>query len=217
MKGIDIHVLDLAIPKDAYTALNLSEDNPELGMVDLGSADAIQRYIDKKLSQNQAHVAFGGYLEPRAIYRRSTHFADAEIEERNIHLGMDLWCPAGTPVLACLDGVVHSFQDNTAFGDYGPTVILEHRIESEVFYSLYGHLTRESLDGMTVGQRFLKGMEIARIGSPHENGDYAPHLHFQLILDLQGRVGDFPGVCAKSDLPFFKSNCPDPNLLLHLF
>ena len=48
------------------------------------------------------------------------------------------------------------------------------------------------------------------------NGDYAPHLHFQIIKDVQDFVGDYPGVCSKMDLEFYKKNCLDPELLLRL-
>jgi murein DD-endopeptidase MepM/ murein hydrolase activator NlpD len=47
-----------------------------------------------------------------------------ETEERNIHIGLDLWIKAGTPILSALDGKIHSFI-SAGFGDYGPTIILE--------------------------------------------------------------------------------------------
>ena len=48
------------------------------------------------------------------------------------------------------------------------------------------------------------------------NGDYPPHLHFQIINDLQGNFGDYLGVCSANELDFYKENCPDPNLILKL-
>jgi murein DD-endopeptidase MepM/ murein hydrolase activator NlpD len=89
-------------------------------------------------------------------------------------------------------------------------------MDGTIFYTLYGHLSRSSLLGLQVGQMVSQGEQIAKLGEPAENGDYAPHLHFQLILDLQGRSGDYPGVCCASDLAFFRVNCLDPNLLLRL-
>ena len=137
--------------------------------------------------------------------------------QRNIHLGMDLWCNAGTEVLCPIDGVIHSFQDNTHFGDYGPTLILEHCIHEYVFYTLYGHLSRESLQGKQKGKSVATGETIATLGTASVNGDYAPHLHFQIIKDLQGMKGDYPGVCSLEDLDFYTHNCPNPNMLLHIF
>ena len=129
---------------------------------------------------------------------------------------MDIWTAEGTDVLAVLDGEIHSFQDNANFGDYGPTIILKHTIEDEVFYSLYGHLSRKSLESLQVGQKFKAQEKIAELGAAEENGDYAPHLHFQIIKDLQENKGDYPGVASKKDLDFYLENCPDPNLLLKI-
>ena len=74
----------------------------------------------------------------------------------------------------------------------------------------------ESLDEKIEGQKVTKGEIIGQLGAPPINGDYAPHLHFQIIEDLQGKKGDYPGVCSTSELEFYKINCPDPNLLLKI-
>ena len=119
-------------------------------------------------------------------------------------------------MLAVLEGEVHSFKDNANFGDYGPTVILKHDFDDEIFYSLYGHLSRKSLEKIEVGQQVKAQEKIAELGAAEENGDYAPHLHFQIIKDLQQNKGDYPGVASKKDLDFYLENCPDPNLLLKI-
>ena len=62
-----------------------------------------------------------------------------QVDERNIHLGVDIWAKEGTKVLAALDGEIHSFKNNTNHGDYGPCIILKHQLEESVFYTLYGH------------------------------------------------------------------------------
>jgi murein DD-endopeptidase MepM/ murein hydrolase activator NlpD len=150
------------------------------------------------------------------LHLKNTVFNDNQSDERNIHIGLDLWIKAGTKVLAALDGQIHSFQNNTALGDYGPTLILKHQIENFTFYTLYGHLSLESLNNKKVGAIVKKGETIASLGSPPINGDYAPHLHFQIIIDLENKTGDYFGVCSKKDLHFYAKNCPDPNLLLKI-
>jgi len=60
------------------------------------------------------------------------------------------------------------------------------------------------------------GDKIGTLGSHKVNGDYAPHLHFQVIKDIQGYTGDYPGVAASDKLDFYLDNCPDPNLLLKI-
>ena len=200
-----------------FVGLDLSQSNKALEAMDVSSSETLEHYINSHIKNNSAKVAYGGYLETRNIYQRSTYFNTVTSEtERNIHLGLDLWLAAGSPIYAPLDGVVHSFKNNTNHGDYGPTIILEHHIENSVCYTLYGHLSKVSIASLEVGQAFTKGAQIATLGDASVNGDYAPHLHFQIIKDLQGFVGDYPGVCAKKELGFYRENCPDPELLLRL-
>ncbi len=206
-------VLDTAIPLALYTPVDLSVSNRELDGVVLWEPDACQKYIDKILDQNKAKVAYGGYLEQRNLYSGNANFA-ADEERRDVHLGVDFWAMAGTRVVTPLDGEVHSFQNNAVQGDYGPTIILRHELEGILFHSLYGHLSLESLNGLYVGKEFRKGEVLATLGTAEVNVHYAPHLHFQLIIDMQGKRGDYPGVCRVSEVDFYTQNCPDPMLLL---
>lgn len=212
----NVKVIDASIAYKDYVALDLSAKNTDLIALDVTDAIIFEDFIEDHLSKNDAKVAFGGYLETRNLYRRSSVFKNEVTDERNIHIGLDLWIKAGTNVLAALDGRIHSFQNNTALGDYGPVIILEHTIEDITFYTLYGHLSIESLKDKKEGQIVTKGEVIAQLGAPPINGDYAPHLHFQIIQDMQGKKGDYPGVCSLNDLEFFKVNCPDANLLLKI-
>lgn len=212
----NIKVIDAAIDYTDYVTLDLSASHTNQLNLNLTDATVFEEFIENYLSENKAKVAFGGYLETRNLYQRSTVFKNEITNERNIHVGLDLWIKAGTSVLAALDGKIHSFHNNTALGDYGPTIIVEHYLENISFYTLYGHLDLDSLVGKVVGQTVKKGEAIAKLGAPPINGDYAPHLHFQIIKDLQGKKGDYPGVCSKFDLEFYAENCPDPNLLLKI-
>ena len=110
--------------------------------------------------------------------------------------------------------MVHSLADNANFGDYGPTVILQHELEGTVFFSLYGHLSRREWQHLRPGQAIAQGEAFATVGPFPENGDWPPHLHFQLIADMQGWVGDFPGVARPSEREAWAALCPDPNLVL---
>ncbi|WP_271765080.1 peptidoglycan DD-metalloendopeptidase family protein [Aquimarina algiphila] len=212
-----ISVVDSEFVKEDYVAIDLSATNPDLDTIDVSSSRAFEVYIKEYIAQNKAKVAYGGYNEVRGIYSRSSHFNQHNPEtERNIHLGIDIWCDAETKILAPLDGKIHSFKNNNNFGDYGPTIILEHALDDVVFYSLYGHLSLGSLSGITVGDPVKAGQTIAALGTASVNGDYAPHLHFQVIKDMQGNIGDYPGVSNKKDLEFYLQNCPDPNLLLKI-
>jgi murein DD-endopeptidase MepM/ murein hydrolase activator NlpD len=215
-KQKNVKVIESSIDYNDYVALDLSATHTDQLDLDLTNALVFEEFIENHLSKNKAKVAFGGYLETRNLYRRSTVFKNEVTDERNIHIGLDLWIKEGTTVLSALDGKIHSFQNNTALGDYGPTIILEHSIENITFYSLYGHLSLDSLVGKEVGQRVKKGEFIAKLGAPPINGDYAPHLHFQIIKDLQGKKGDYPGVCSQKEIEFYTKNCPNPNFLLKI-
>ena len=216
-KQTNIKVIEASIDYKNYVAIDLSATNTDRMDLDVTDAEVFEEFVENHLVKNNAKVAFGGYLEVRNLYRRSENFKDNVTDERNIHIGLDLWIKAGTSVLSALDGKIHSFQNNTAHGDYGPTIIVEHEIDGCTFYTLYGHLSLESLDGKTEGQFVKKGEKIAELGKAPINGDYAPHLHFQIIKDIQNKRGDYPGVCSQKELDFYKENCPDPNLLLKIF
>jgi murein DD-endopeptidase MepM/ murein hydrolase activator NlpD len=206
-------LLPFNFQKEPYLLLDFSATNPDLSTLDLTNTATFTDYIFGKLRAANVRVGVGGYNEHRVIYRRSEHFNTSE-DPREIHLGIDFWAEAGTPVLAPLDGIVHSFRDNANFGDYGPTIILEHIIDGQPLYSLYGHLTRASLEGLYVGKEVQVDNKIGEIGPYPENGDWPPHLHFQLMTDMLGYEGDFPGVCSVSDRDKFLSICPNPNELL---
>nr|MBA2330116.1 peptidoglycan DD-metalloendopeptidase family protein [Flavisolibacter sp.] len=163
-----------------------------------------------------ARYAIGGYDEHRSLYKRSSVFTTDDDEDRRLHLGIDIWGKPHTAVMAPLDGIVHSFAFNNAFGDYGATIILTHQLGGQTFYTLYGHLSLNSLKNLMEGERIEKGDKFADFGIPMENGHWPPHLHFQVIADLQGYKGDFPGVCKYSEREKYLANSPDPDLILQM-
>jgi peptidoglycan LD-endopeptidase LytH len=191
--------------------LNLTATNMGLEALDVLDTDAFCRFVDEQLGGKKYGI--GGYMERRELYRRSNVFANNEAF-RNIHLGTDIWTGAGAPVYAPLSGKIHSFQDNAGFGNYGPTIILEHKIKDLIFYTLYGHLMRKDLEGLKEGQHVEKGEVICHLGHAEENGNWPPHLHFQIMTDLLGNHGDFPGVSAFEEMNYYRNICLDPDLLI---
>ena len=118
--------------------------------------------------------------------------------------------------MAPLDGIVHSYAFNNAFGDYGTTIILSHQLDGMIFYSLYGHLSLNSITNIQEGDLIKKGDVFAAFGIPYENGHWPPHLHFQLILDLENKKGDYPGVARYSEKEKYLNNCPNPDIILKM-
>ena len=212
-KGTFNPVMDLP-PVKELMLLDLSSTNSALKNMSLANTKEFDSFILQLLEENKASVAVGGYLEHRVIYRRSDLFQGDD--SRFIHLGIDIWAPTYSPVYAPLDGTVHSFKDNEGFGDYGPTIILEHQLEDFHFYTLYGHLSKRSLEKIKQGQEIKKGENFTELGPFPENGDWPAHLHFQIMMELEGRAGDFPGVASPSELEKYKMLCPDPNLILNI-
>lgn len=221
-KNKPVAVIPYDLNQEKLVVLDLTAENQVLRSIDPADSFAFNKYISSLLQAEEARVAIGRYDENRTIYDKSSIFGpsstgqDSDANRRTLHIGLDLWTAAGTPVLAALDGLVHSFQDNQAPGDYGPTIILAHKIDGIEFFTLYGHLSKQSLQGMSKGRHIKAGEQIATLGEIHENGNWPPHLHFEIIRDLQGMQGDFPGVCSIDKRDEYLKLCPDPNLLLKI-
>jgi murein DD-endopeptidase MepM/ murein hydrolase activator NlpD len=202
---------------DRLLPMDFTKNNTDLTDEVLCNTALFSAYINQQLQQAGVTYGIGGYNEHRTIYSRSHVFDTPSGEEpRRLHLGTDIWGEAGTPVYAPLEGTVHSFAFNDAFGDYGATLIVQHDIEGFIFHTLYGHLSLSSIQDKKEGEAVEKGEWIAAFGAPQENGQWPPHLHFQIIIDMQGFKGDYPGVCKFSERETYLANCPDPELLLQL-
>lgn len=194
--------------------MDFTSDNQALKDIDISDLKAFTAYIETVLD-NYQKVGIGGYGEDRDIYRRSSLFKE-EDGYRCIHLGIDIWVPAGTPIYAPINAWVHSFRDNNRFGDYGATIILEHHLNDVTFYTLYGHLSRSSLSGHYNGMEILKEEHVAEVGDSNENGQWPPHLHFQLISDMLDYRGDFPGVAPPAQKEYYLNICPNPEKLVKI-
>lgn len=177
----------------------------------ISDINSLSDYIQKESSGRNKKFAYGGYLEERNVYKNAKLFGSAE--PRTIHIGLDIWCEAGTPVVIPIDGYVHSFQDNNRNGDYGPTIITKHFLGEESFFLLFGHLSQISLFTLKEGKFIRKGEKLADLGTFEENGNWPPHLHFQIVKDIEGYKGDYPGVAKKTELDHYLDNCPDPLII----
>lgn len=203
--------------RDKLLQLDFTESNQELHAELLQDTVAFTHYINNKLYAAGAVFGIGGYGEHRTIYSASRVFdAPDGGEPRRLHLGIDIWGKPLTKVMAPLNGIVHSRGYNNDFGDYGATLILSHQLEGCTFYTLYGHLSLNSLKNLEDGDWIHAGDVFAEFGIPAENGHWPPHLHFQIIQNLHGSKGDFPGVCAYTEKEMNLQNCPDPDLILQM-
>jgi peptidoglycan LD-endopeptidase LytH len=188
-----------------YHIFDFTVANPDFKTLDFGNIEAFNAYVFETLKAKNVKVGIGGWLENRVVYDVS-HFQGAE--QRCYHLGVDIWAEAGTPIFAPEDCEIHSFKNNANLGDYGPTIILKS--SSQNLFYLFGHLSLNSLGGLEKGQMIKKGEHFAEIGPYPENGNWPPHLHFQVMNTMNGKEGDFPGVCSFSELEYYKGVCLNP-------
>lgn len=201
--------------KDQVLLLDFTATNLQLTAEILLDTAKFSQYVSSELAVHQAKYGWGGYMEHRTVYSRSKVFDPVDgSEPRRLHLGIDIWGEVGTPVYSFMDGTIESIADNNRFGDYGATIIVAHQLEEQSFYALYGHLSAADLTRFKKGDKIGKGDLLAHFGPPAENGHWPPHLHLQLMLDLQGWIGDYPGVCELSKREQYAANCPDPVYLL---
>jgi murein DD-endopeptidase MepM/ murein hydrolase activator NlpD len=207
-------VLDPNFTAADYFPLDLSVDNPIWDELDITDIADLEQYLVERRKETGKQVGYGGFLEKRGLYSKTVRFQDGD--ERDIHLGVDFWAPAGTSVHALLDGVVHSFANNADAGNYGPTIILEHNNGPEKFYSLYGHLSLESLEVLEEGVRFRESEKIGTLGTPEVNGGYSPHVHLQIMKRMGDYRGDYPGVASRNGLSELRGNLIDPMSYINL-
>lgn len=211
-------ILDVDLRNEPCRVLGLSVGSTFLGAnPEASETPALTEAIFKEMKRAGVSVGVGRYNEGRLLYssplfRASENPMD---ERRTIHLGIDLFVEPGSKLHAPLDGVVHVLANNAAALDYGPVVILKHVTgDGEEYFTLYGHLAKETLRNLKIGQGISKGQAFATVGTADENGGWPPHVHFQIILDLLDLDKDFPGVAKASERAVWTSLSPDPNLIL---
>ena len=174
----------------------------------------LDNLVEKFLKKN---IGIGLYKEKRKVYK-SNHYISSlnPLKRRDVHLGIDIFVEENTPIKSPLNGKVIILHNNNFKYDYGPTVILEHKINNYFFFTLYGHLSKKCLKKLKVGQIVKKGEWIGDVGDYKINGNWPPHLHFQIMTSLLNEVDNFPGVGEDYLLKIWEQISPDPNIILQI-
>ena len=174
----------------------------------------LNKLVQKYLNNG---IGIGLYKEKRKVYK-SNHYISSlnSSKRRDIHLGVDVFLDENTRVKSPFNGKVIILHNNDFKYDYGPTVILEHKINNYKFYTLYGHLSKKCLKKLKVGQSIKKGDWIGEIGGYKVNGNWPPHLHFQIMTSLLNEVNNFPGVGEEYLIKIWEQISPDPNIILKI-
>lgn len=205
-------LLGFRLDKTNSIQLDLSIYNSELELQKVVDLSSFRDFINGKL-QHLNLVGYGGYGENRNFYNRFPLFNKFNTT-RNIHLGIDVWTIEQTPIYLPCDGEIFGQDVHEDEGGYGGVIIVKHQREFNTFYTLYGHLSHDSIGMYDEGELITQGEVIGHLGSELQNGGWPPHLHFQLIKDMEGQKRDYPGVCAENEVGHYLSNCPDPKLFL---
>ncbi|MCY3768756.1 MAG: aminotransferase class III-fold pyridoxal phosphate-dependent enzyme [Gammaproteobacteria bacterium] len=185
-------------------------------------AETMTRDVFRRIEDSKSVAGIGKYDEYRLVYD-TDDFTDATGHRRTLHLGMDIFMPAGSPVFAPWDGTVFAASFEETHLGYGGTLILRHTVTEAngagkgatlTFHTLFGHLSFGSIAHLKAGQPVSRGQKIAEMGDASENGHWPPHVHFQLITHMLDETETFVGVGSHAYRNVWLSLCPDPNGIL---
>tara|TARA_R110001592_G_scaffold325650_2_gene605803 strand:+ start:1120 stop:1827 length:708 start_codon:yes stop_codon:yes gene_type:complete len=213
-KQFSLQDLFPSIAKTDIFHIDLSIQNTTVKTVEeFNNLTNFQQKIEEIQLANPTKIIAGGYLEKRALYTSDIYNSKNSSQKRNIHLGVDFWLPENTEIHALFNGEVVCAIYQDSHKGYGGFIILKHTFSETEFYTLYGHLSKKSISKFTIGDTIKKGEQIGFLGNTLENGDWVPHLHFQIMVSLLDFKDDFPGVALENEIPFWRNMCPNPNLL----
>jgi peptidoglycan LD-endopeptidase LytH len=186
----------------------------KLGPEDITSPEKCARIVKKIQRKLGVEWSYGGWLENRSVILRDSYL---KTTQSWIHLGIDINLPVGTPIHAAMHGTVYIVDsDYPEEGGWGTFVILEHTLNSTIFYSISGHLSKKR--AVTKGQKVSRGDVIGRVGNTKENGFWFPHVHFQFISEQEMRAREHPftldGYGKQKDLSYLRQHYPDPLVCL---
>ena len=213
-QSIPISNLFPSIKKTKFNNIDLSVSTKFIEPSEVGDLEIFQYKIERLQEKFSDKILAGGYLEPRALYTtdRYEKSGNSGNENRTIHIGLDFWLPSKTPVHSIFDGEVVIATNDAGDKEYGGLVVLKHKAKDFNFYTLYGHNSVKSATIHSVGDKIKKGDKISELGNYSENGNWPPHLHFQIMLSMMDFKIDFPGVMYFNQINIWKEICPDPNL-----
>lgn len=186
-----------------YPVMNFPDRVEPMSLTDGYNAKHILGFL------NEGRWGIGGYLEKREQMYTAPQYKN----KRNIHMGVDIWAPEREPVFAPVKGTVayKAFHDQP--GNYGGTVVINHKLNNGSLFALYGHLSKNTVQETELGKKVIGGELIGRLGGWSENGNWPPHLHLEISVQ-DPEEADMPGVVAVDELDKAKELYPDPKILI---
>jgi 4-aminobutyrate aminotransferase-like enzyme len=207
-------VVAAPLDRDHVAILDASLAPERLSHPSRDGGDNLTAWWRAEIARVSPRVGIGRYAEDRGIYDHPD--APREANPRKIHHAIDIFLPAGAEVLCPYPGTIADFANDTEHHGFGGILILRHETDQSVpFWTFYGHLAPGGLAGLKRGQKIDKGTVIGRLAAEAENGDWPPHLHFQLMTHLLGwEALDVIGISWASQWELWREICPDPNIVL---
>ena len=210
LEKFDVYPLFGDLLKGDPYVFDFSSKNPKTLNYNLNNFQKFNEDVFNELKNSGKKWGIGEYLEERKnILRGSINIIN---EKRIYHLGLDIIVPYNSVVFCPLNGYVHKLGKETQKGNYGGYLVLEHKINNQTFYSLYGHL--KTPHKVQLGEKILAGQELARIGKESDSGEWFCHLHLQIITQKAFNKGYSEwGYISEKLLPKVGEYFPDPNFL----
>ena len=210
-------VIRPGLSRPDVTVFDFAATSPDATLLDSFDGPGFDRYCTEKMAAEDADFGVGTYGEDRTIYKGEAFGTTAPDIRRTVHLGIDIFTSAGEPVHAPMAGTVAFIHDDAVAYGFGPTVLLQHETDhGDVFWTLYGHLSRASIARLHVGQAIAKGAAFTEFGPRPENGAWPPHLHFQVVTDHLGLGARMHGVGTLAEWQIWQQVSPDPSVVLGL-
>ena len=172
-------------------------------------------YIFSRMADEKSLIGIGHYMEDRIVYDTDAFAIENSTERRTMHMGVDLFLKPEEPIYAPYDGKIIAVRNRNFKGDYGAVILMQHEIDDgQKFWTLYGHLSQATLNHVKDGDQIAAGDTLAWVGDHPDNGDWPPHLHFQIYSHLLDMGASIDGVAPLSLLSIWQDISPDPNLIL---
>ena len=118
-------------------------------------------------------------------------------------LGIDLYAAAGTGVQAPFAGRVAGLAKDA--------VLLAHDGAGQGFWTLYAHLSPDSVTALHLGRQIRGGEVFATLAKA---GKKPAHLHLQIVTDDLGLGAEMPHHAGDGDWSVWRAISPDPSVIL---
>lgn len=155
--------LTLAVAAAGFTLVGGAAISATAGADPVSARDSSNQIVSSMVS-GRLTAPFGEVFDP---------FKEGETR---IHNGIDVAAPIGTPIYAPAGGVIREATDlYDGRAAYGRVVTLQ---STDGLLTLFSHLDSYSV---TVGQRVVKGEQIATVGNSGKST--GPHVHIETMRD----------------------------------